>query len=75
MCTASGHELIFRENGPHTPWTRSRNHPMKNLFIIIGALVWVLAGCEQDTEFPLILPPTAEPSSKMCNDRGIDHYR
>ncbi len=48
---------------------------MKKLFIIIGALFLVLAGCEQDTEFPLILLPTAEPSSKMCNDRGIDHYR
>jgi len=48
---------------------------MKKLFTIIGALFLVLAGCEQDTEFPLILLPTAEPSSKMCNDRGIDHYR
>ncbi len=48
---------------------------MKKLFIIIGALFLVLAGCEQDTEFPLILPPAAEPSSKMYNDRGIDHYR
>jgi len=55
--TASGHELIFRGNGPYTPLTRYRNHPMKKLFIIIGALFLVLAGCEQDPEFPLILPP------------------
>ena len=48
---------------------------MKKIFIIIGALFLVLAGCEQDTEFPLILPPAAEPSSKMYIDRGIDHYR
>ena len=47
---------------------------MKKLFIM-GALFLVLAGCEQDTEIPLILPPPAEPSSKMFNDRGIDHYR
>jgi hypothetical protein len=48
---------------------------MNKLFILIGALVFVLAGCEQDTEFPLILPAAAEPSSKMYNDRGIDYYR
>ncbi len=47
---------------------------MKKLFII-GLWIFLLAGCEQDTEFPLILPGAAEPSSTMYNDRGIDYFR
>ena len=34
----------------------------------------MLAGCQPETEFPLILP-AAEPSSTLYNERGIDHYR
>lgn len=50
--------------------------PMNRLFTIF-ILVCTLVSCEQekDTEFPLILPAAAEPSSKMYNDRGIDFYR
>ena len=47
---------------------------MKRL-LMIWVLISGIAGCEQDTEIPLILPPAAEPSSKIFNDRGIDHYR
>jgi tetratricopeptide (TPR) repeat protein len=47
---------------------------MNKLFILL-MLIGVAVGCEKDTEFPLILPVGAEPSSKMYNDRGIDHYR
>jgi Tfp pilus assembly protein PilF len=49
---------------------------MKKLFIIL-ILIYGVVSCEntEDTEFPLILPVAAEPSSKMYNDRGIDFYR
>ena len=47
---------------------------MKRLLIIL-VLISGIAGCENHAEFPLILPPAAEPSSKMYNDRGIGHYR
>lgn len=49
---------------------------MKKLFIILILICGVIS-CEkaEDTEFPLILPAAAEPSSKMYNDRGIDYYR
>ena len=49
---------------------------MKKLFIIL-ILFSGLVSCEKgkDTEFPLILPVGAEPSSKMYNDRGIGYYR
>ena len=46
-----------------------------NRLLIILILICGVAGCEQDTEFPLILPIGSEPSAKMYNDRGIDHYR
>jgi len=49
---------------------------MKKLFIIL-ILICGMVSCNkaEDTEFPLILPAAAEPSSKMYNDRGIDYYR
>jgi tetratricopeptide (TPR) repeat protein len=47
---------------------------MKKLFIIL-ILIGGVVSCEKDTEFPLSLPAAAEPSAKMYNDRGIDHYR
>ena len=47
---------------------------IKKLFIII-ILIGGVVSCEKDMEFPLILPAAAEPSAKMYNDRGIDHYR
>jgi len=49
---------------------------MKKLFLIL-ILICGVVSCEkaEDTEFPLILPVGAEPSSKMYNDRGIDLYR
>jgi len=34
-----------------------------------------MAGCAQDSEFPLALPVGAEPSAKLRNDRGIAHYQ
>ena len=48
---------------------------MKKLLIIL-ILIHGIVSCEkaEDTEFPLILPAAAEPSSKMYNDRGIDFY-
>ena len=36
--------------------------------------VFLLAGCGEDTEYPLILPGAAEPSSTMYNERGIDYF-
>ena len=45
-----------------------------NKFLIIVILICSIVSCEQDTEFPLILPIGAEPSAKMYNDRGIGHY-
>ncbi len=49
---------------------------MKKLFIIL-ILICGVVSCEKakDTEFPLILPAAAEPSSTMYNDRSIDFYR
>jgi Tfp pilus assembly protein PilF len=49
---------------------------MKKLFIIL-ILISGVVSCEkaEDTEFPLILPAAAEPSSKMYNDRGIEFFR
>ena len=47
---------------------------MKRLFIIL-ILIGGVVSCEKDTEFPLILPAAAEPSARMYNDRGINHYR
>ncbi len=49
---------------------------MKRPFIIL-ILIGGVVSCEKakDTEFPLILPATAEPSAKMYNGRSIDHYR
>jgi len=48
---------------------------MNRLFILL-ILICSVVSCEQakDTEFPLILPAAAEPSAKMYNDRGIDHF-
>ncbi len=34
-----------------------------------------MAGCSSDTEPPLPLPVGAEPSAKLRNDRGIEHYQ
>lgn len=49
---------------------------MKKLFIVLILICSVVScGQAEDTELPLILPVGAEPSSKMYNDRGIDHYR
>ena len=49
---------------------------MKKLFIIL-ILICSIVSCEnaEDTDFPLILPVGAEPSSKMYNDRGMEYYR
>lgn len=49
---------------------------MRKLFLIL-ILIGGVVSCEkaEDAEFPLILPAAAEPSSKMYNDRGIEHYR
>ena len=49
---------------------------MKKLFIVLMLICSVVScGQAEDTELPLILPVGAEPSSKMYNDLGIDHYR
>ena len=46
---------------------------MKKIILIL-ALVLTLTNCSRDSEPPLTLPPGAEPSAKIHNDRGLSHY-
>ena len=46
---------------------------MKKIILIL-ALVLTLTSCSRDSEPPLTLPPGAEPSAKIHNDRGLSHY-
>ena len=42
--------------------------------ILFFALVLTLTNCSRNSEPPLALPPGAEPSAKIHNDRGLSHY-
>ena len=46
---------------------------MKNL-LLICLLALVIFSCKKTDETPLLLPPAAEPSAKIYNDRGIKYF-
>jgi len=46
---------------------------MKQVLLIL-LLVPTIISCDRTDEIPLLLPPAAEPSAKIHNDRGIEYF-
>ena len=46
---------------------------MKNLILII-LFTLTITNCSKVTESPLLLPTAAEPSAKLHNNQGIEHF-
>ncbi|MFQ5443382.1 MAG: hypothetical protein ACE5EK_02075, partial [Nitrospinales bacterium] len=47
---------------------------MKKVIVILSVIL-TLANCGKVDELPLILPVGSEPSAKIHNDLGIDHFK
>ena len=46
---------------------------MKN-FILTLLVTLIITNCNKTTETPLLLPTAAEPSAKLHNNQGIEHF-
>ena len=46
---------------------------MKNLVLTLLVILFI-TNCNKTTETPLLLPTAAEPSAKLYNNQGIEHF-